>query len=54
MWMGGDASHDVAIEVYFNPKHSYNVDRFIDAAKRALALGSLGYLLAEAGTASPT
>jgi aminopeptidase N len=32
-----DTWHDVAIEVYYHPTHTYNVDRMIDAVKKTLA-----------------
>jgi aminopeptidase N len=31
-----DKWHDVAIEVYYDPKHPYNVDRMIDGTKKSL------------------
>jgi hypothetical protein len=32
-----DRWNDVAIEVYHDPKHAYNIDRMIDATKKSLA-----------------
>ncbi len=38
-----DRWNDVAIEVYYDPKHAYNVDRMIDSAKKSLEHFSAAY-----------
>ncbi|MEP7042468.1 MAG: M1 family aminopeptidase [Dokdonella sp.] len=38
-----DRWNDVAVEVYYDPQHAYNVDRMIDSAKKSLAHYSEAY-----------
>ncbi|MEO7874907.1 MAG: M1 family aminopeptidase, partial [Dokdonella sp.] len=38
-----DLWNDVALEVYYDPQHPYNVDRMMDAMKKSLALFSKSY-----------
>jgi ABC-type transport system involved in multi-copper enzyme maturation permease subunit len=38
-----DSWNDIALEVYYNPDHAYNVDRMLDASKKSLEHFSSAY-----------